>query len=177
MQFRCRIISPEKTLYLENIFRKAAKRNVWRCINTHVQFCIIWLSFLSSSYLFGKTHSVELYTSLLIGNVFPFTLHWAVVCLALLGISSVLSSIHTVLTSIHTYYRVIQSSPLSLFSFSSSTQCLYSFCKLQYICPHLTTFPCGTGFRASPPDFPLHPEFPCIQPFSLSCSRKSSTRI
>lgn len=41
----------------------------------------------------------------------------------------------------------------------------------------LTIFPCGTKYLASPPDFPLHPEFPCIQLFSLSCSRKSSSRI
>lgn len=105
--------------------------------------------------------------------LFPFTLHWAVVCLALLGISSVLSSIHTALTSIHIYYRVIQSSPLSLFSFSSSTPCLYSFCKLQYISPHLTTFPCGTGFCASPPDFLLNPEFPYIQPFLFPVAGKA----
>lgn len=58
LQFKLRVFSGEIIQYLENILRKAGKRNASSCEKIHIQFCIIWLSFLSS-YLFEKRHTKE----------------------------------------------------------------------------------------------------------------------
>lgn len=111
--------------------------------------------------------SVELNTSLLRGNVFySLFLQFALgsIFVAFLCTSLVLSFTHI-------YCQVVCSFPSpSLFPLPY-TPSLYSSYKLQHISLCLTTFPSGRLF-VPPPDFPLHPESPSIQQFSLSSAGK-----
>lgn len=115
--------------------------------------------------------SVELYTSLLRGNVFySFFLQSALgsLFLALLCTSFALSSTHI-------YYWVVHSLPSSSFFLLPQTTSLYSFCKLQCISLYLTTFPSGTLSCTTWFSLKfwiiLHPTI-----FSFQC-RKRSSRI
>lgn len=170
LQFKLRVFSGEIILHLENMFRKAGKRNASSCVKIHIQFCIVWLNFLSS-YLFEKMHTKEYrmshffanrkhllssFSSLYTGQFLPLLSPLFYACCPLL------------------YSHLLQGPSLfHLYSLSPPPPPASIFIRT----PVSDYFFLWYRFLASLPDFPLHPELPCIQPFSLSCSRKSSSKF
>lgn len=151
-----REFSQEKLFYILKTFKKGSKRNVWNCIHIgkkHIQVCIIWSSLLIHSYCFGKNawSSVELYTSLLRGNV--FCSFFPSVCT---GQYLSCSPLHILCPLLYSHLLLGCSFYLCIHSASYS---LYPCTWLLFLLVH---------FLVPPPDFSVNYQSPYNQKFSLS---------